>query len=84
MQAGVVTAEIDRAAAAYGLMYAPDPASYRESTIGGNIATNAGGLRCVKYGVTADSVAGLEVVLAYGRRRPDRWADRARTSWVTT
>jgi glycolate oxidase len=47
-------------------MYAPDPASYRESTIGGNIATNAGGLRCVKYGVTADSVAGLEVVLASG------------------
>jgi glycolate oxidase len=47
-------------------MYAPDPASYRESTIGGNIATNAGGLRCVKYGVTADSIAGLEVVLASG------------------
>jgi glycolate oxidase len=66
VQAGVVTAQIDRAAAAYGLMYAPDPASYRESTIGGNIATNAGGLRCVKYGVTADSVAGLEVVLACG------------------
>ncbi|HEU4330516.1 MAG TPA: FAD-linked oxidase C-terminal domain-containing protein [Lapillicoccus sp.] len=66
VQAGVVTAEIDRAAGAYGLMYAPDPASYRESTIGGNIATNAGGLRCVKYGVTADSIAGLEVVLANG------------------
>ncbi len=66
VQAGVVTAEIDRAATAYGLMYAPDPASYRESTIGGNIATNAGGLRCVKYGVTADSIAALEVVLADG------------------
>lgn len=66
VEAGVVTAEIDRAATAYGLMYAPDPASYRESTIGGNIATNAGGLRCVKYGVTADSIAGLEVVLASG------------------
>ena len=66
VQAGVVTAEIDRAATAYGLMYAPDPASYRESTIGGNIATNAGGLRCVKYGVTADSIAGLEVVLPSG------------------
>jgi len=66
VQAGVVTAEIDRAAAAYGLMYAPDPASYRQSTIGGNIATNAGGLRCVRYGVTADSIAGLEVVLANG------------------
>ncbi len=66
VEAGVLTAEIDDAATAYGLMYAPDPASYRESTIGGNIATNAGGLRCVKYGVTADSVAGLEVVLASG------------------
>ena len=66
VQAGVVTADVDRAAAAYGLMYAPDPASYRESTIGGNIATNAGGLRCVKYGVTADSIAGLQVVLANG------------------
>lgn len=66
VQAGVITAHVDRAAAAYGLMYAPDPASYRESTIGGNIATNAGGLRCVKYGVTADSIAGLQVVLANG------------------
>ncbi|WP_406830592.1 FAD-linked oxidase C-terminal domain-containing protein [Pedococcus sp. KACC 23699] len=66
VQAGVITAEIDRAAAAHGLMYAPDPASYQESTIGGNIATNAGGLRCVKFGVTADSIAGLEVVLATG------------------
>lgn len=66
VQAGVITADIDAAAAEYGLMYAPDPASYRQSTIGGNIATNAGGLRCVKYGVTTDSVAGLEVVLANG------------------
>lgn len=66
VQAGVITAAIDAAAAEYGLMYAPDPASYRQSTIGGNIATNAGGLRCVKYGVTTDSVAGLEVVLANG------------------
>jgi glycolate oxidase len=66
VQAGVITADIDAAAAEFGLMYAPDPASYRQSTIGGNIATNAGGLRCVKYGVTTDSVAGLEVVLADG------------------
>lgn len=66
VEAGVITADLDAAAAEYGLMYAPDPASYRQSTIGGNIATNAGGLRCVKYGVTADSVAGLEVVLANG------------------
>ncbi|MCU1529261.1 MAG: FAD-binding oxidoreductase [Frondihabitans sp.] len=66
VEAGVITADIDDAAAEFGLMYAPDPASYRQSTIGGNIATNAGGLRCVKYGVTADSIAGLEVVLANG------------------
>ena len=67
VEAGVITADIDGAAAGYGLMYAPDPASYRESTNGGNIATNAGGLRCVKNGVTRDSIAGLEVVLADGQ-----------------
>jgi glycolate oxidase len=66
-QAGVLNADLDRAAAPHGLMYAPDPSSYEISTIGGNLATNAGGLRCVKYGVTRDSVLGLEVVLAGGR-----------------
>lgn len=66
-QAGVLNADLDRAAAVHGLMYAPDPSSYEISTIGGNLATNAGGLRCVKYGVTRDSVLGLEVVLADGR-----------------
>jgi glycolate oxidase len=66
-EAGVINADLDRAAAAYGLMYAPDPSSFEISTIGGNLATNAGGLRCVKYGVTRDSVLGLEVVLAGGR-----------------
>lgn len=66
VQAGVITADIDAAAAPHGLMYAPDPASAHQSTIGGNIATNAGGLRCLKYGVTADSVAALEVVLPTG------------------
>ena len=49
-----------------GLYYPPDPSSWEMSTIGGNIATNAGGLCCVKYGVTADFVRGLEVVLADG------------------
>ncbi|GIE81945.1 FAD-linked oxidase [Actinoplanes philippinensis] len=63
---GVVTADLDRAAAEHGLSYAPDPASVEISTIGGNIATNAGGLRCAKYGVTRDSVLGLDVVLADG------------------
>jgi glycolate oxidase len=66
-EAGVVNADLDRAAAEHGLMYAPDPSSYETATIGGNLATNAGGLRCVKYGVTRDSVLGLEVVLAGGR-----------------
>ena len=67
VEAGVITAEVDRAAAKVGLMYAPDPSSHETCTIGGNLATNAGGLRCVKYGVTRDSVLGLEVVLADGR-----------------
>jgi glycolate oxidase len=66
VEPGVITAELDRAAAGHGLRYAPDPASAALSTIGGNIATNAGGLRCAKYGVTRDSVLGLEAVLADG------------------
>lgn len=64
---GVVTADLDAAAAAHGLRYAPDPASAAVSTVGGNIATNAGGLRCLKYGVTRDAVRSLDVVLADGR-----------------
>jgi len=66
-EAGVINADLDRAAAGHGLMYPPDPSSYEISTIGGNLATNAGGLRCVKYGVTRDAVLGLEAVLADGR-----------------
>ncbi|MFJ9152401.1 FAD-binding oxidoreductase [Streptomyces sp. NPDC102270] len=66
VEPGVITAELDRAAGAHGLRYAPDPASAALSTIGGNIATNAGGLRCAKYGVTRDSVLGLQGVLADG------------------
>jgi len=66
-EAGVLTADLDHAAAGHGLMYAPDPSSSEISTIGGNLATNAGGLRCVKYGVTRDSVLGLEVVLPGGQ-----------------
>jgi len=67
VEPGVITADLDRAAREHGLMYAPDPSSHEISTIGGNLGTNAGGLRCVKYGVTRDSVLGLEVVLADGR-----------------
>lgn len=66
VEPGVLTADLDRAANSLGLRYAPDPASAAISTIGGNIATNAGGLRCAKYGVTRDSVLGLDVVLANG------------------
>jgi glycolate oxidase len=66
VEPGVINAELNDAAAAHGLMYAPDPASFRVSTIGGNVATNAGGLRCAKYGVTRDSVLALDVVLADG------------------
>lgn len=65
-QAGVLTADLDAAAAAHGLWYPPDPASRAISTIGGNVATNAGGSCCLKYGVTGDSVAGLTAVLADG------------------
>ncbi|MBE1524693.1 FAD-binding oxidoreductase [Nesterenkonia lutea] len=66
VEPGVINADLNTAAAEHGLMYAPDPASYRTSTIGGNVATNAGGLRCAKYGVTRDSVLALDVVLADG------------------
>lgn len=66
VEPGVINADLNAAAAEHGLMYAPDPASYKISTIGGNVATNAGGLRCAKYGVTRDSVLALDVVLADG------------------
>lgn len=66
VQPGVITHELQQAAGAKGLFYPPDPASVRICSIGGNIATNAGGMRAVKYGVTRDYVLGLEVVLPGG------------------
>ncbi len=66
VEPGVTNADLSRAVAESGLFYPPDPASWEFSTIGGNIATNAGGLCCVKYGVTSEYVLGLEVVLATG------------------
>ena len=66
-EAGVVTADLQSAVEKHGLFYPPDPSSIRHSTIGGNIACNAGGPRCLKYGVTGDYVLGLTVVLADGR-----------------
>ncbi|MFD0484401.1 FAD-binding oxidoreductase [Kineococcus sp. GCM10028916] len=68
VEPGVLTADLDAAAGEHGLFYAPDPASSAISSIGGNIATNAGGLRCAKYGVTRDAVLGLDLVLADGRK----------------
>jgi glycolate dehydrogenase FAD-linked subunit len=65
--AGVITGHLDEAANAVGLMYPPDPASVGMSTIGGNVACNSGGMRCLKYGVTADYITGLIVVLASGQ-----------------
>jgi glycolate oxidase len=67
VEPGVRTEELQNAVEKQGLFYPPDPASKKESFIGGNIATNAGGPRCLKYGVTRDYVLGLEVVLADGR-----------------
>jgi glycolate oxidase len=66
-QPGILNADLKKRVAAEGLFYAPDPASYEICSIGGNLGTNAGGLCCVKYGQTRDSVLGLEVVLADGR-----------------
>ena len=66
VEPGALNAEVKRAAAEYGLWYPPDPSSYEICSIGGNIATNAGGLCCVKYGVTTDYVLGLDVVLSDG------------------
>jgi glycolate oxidase len=66
VQPGVINADLSRAVLEQGLFYPPDPSSWEMSTVGGNIATNAGGLCCVKYGVTGDFVRGLEVVLASG------------------
>ncbi len=67
VEPGVVNAVLSRAVAERGLYYPPDPSSWEMCTIGGNIGTGAGGLCCVKYGVTAEYVLGLDVVLADGR-----------------
>ncbi len=65
--AGAITGKIQEAASTHGLLYPPDPASVQMSTIGGNVACNSGGLSCLKYGVTADYVMGMTVVLADGQ-----------------
>lgn len=88
VQPGVLNGALKTACRAHALAYPPDPASFEFSTIGGNIATNAGGLCCVKYGVTRDYVLGLEVVLAdgtilrTGRRTPKSVAGYDLTSLI--
>jgi glycolate oxidase len=67
VEPGVVHEDLERRLAPYGFFYPPDPASGRVCTLGGNVATNAGGLKCAKYGVTRNYVLGLEVVLADGK-----------------
>ncbi|TET53771.1 MAG: FAD-binding protein, partial [Anaerolineales bacterium] len=67
VEAGVVTADLQAEVEKLGLFFPPDPSSNRQSTIGGNIACDAGGPRCLKYGVTGDYVLGLTVVLSDGR-----------------
>ena len=64
--AGAITADVDKAAWAHGLFYAPDPSSHKYSSIGGNIACNAGGLRALKYGCTRENLAALSVCLPNG------------------
>ena len=66
VEPGVITGELQDAAMAKNLLYPPDPASLKDCSIGGNIATNAGGPRCLKYGVTRSYILGLEVVLPDG------------------
>ena len=67
VESGIITADLQAAVEKLGLFYPPDPSSIKHSTIGGNISCNAGGPRCLKYGVTGDYVLGLTVVLADGR-----------------
>ncbi|MFG2860995.1 FAD-binding oxidoreductase [Streptomyces sioyaensis] len=67
VEPGVINAALSRAVGAHGLYYPPDPSSWEQCSIGGNIGTASGGLCCVKYGVTAEYVLGLDVVLADGR-----------------
>jgi glycolate oxidase len=66
VQPGVITGEFQSQARQHGLLYPPDPASLKECSLGGNVATNAGGPRCLKYGVTRSYVLGLQVALADG------------------
>ncbi|HEU4597916.1 MAG TPA: FAD-linked oxidase C-terminal domain-containing protein [Pyrinomonadaceae bacterium] len=67
VETGMVNAQVSRAVARHGLHYVPDPSSQISCTVGGNVAENAGGIHCLKYGTTVDHVLGLRVVLSDGR-----------------
>src|SRR4030065_1038666 len=66
VEAGAITVDVDKAASKYKLFYPPDPGSMKTSTIGGNIAENAGGLRGLKYGVTKDYFTSMEIIMPTG------------------
>ncbi len=68
VEPGVITSEINDTVSSLGLFYPPDPASMKTCTIGGNVAENSGGLRCLKYGVTGDYVLGLDMISGAGKR----------------
>ncbi len=67
VQPGLINLDLSRAISAHGIFYAPDPASQKISTIGGNVGTNAGGPHCLSYGTTTNHVLGLEIVTASGK-----------------
>ena len=90
VQPGIFNLDISTALAPFGYYYAPDPASQKACSLGGNVAENAGGPHCFKYGVTTNHVLGLEVVLPDGEvvwlgrqelRPPGLRSDRA-SSWA--
>ncbi len=81
-EAGVILQTLQNAVERRGLYYPPDPASRADCTIGGTLATNAGGPRCLKYGVTRDYVLGLRVVLAGRRRGPAGRAHAQKQNWI--
>jgi glycolate oxidase subunit GlcD len=84
VEPGVITSKLQDQVAKYNLFYPPDPSSYKACTIGGNIAENAGGLRCLKYGVTADYVLGLEFVNSEGEIVSTGYLDDYRSTFDLT
>jgi len=82
VQPGVINLSLTRAVASSGYFFAPDPSSQMVSSIGGNVATNAGGPHCLKYGITTNHVLGLEMVT--GPASWSAWAARGPSGRVTT